>query len=197
MSFTGRTTITSSAPCLFAYFPTGPTPLYKPSLCPFTSYYRITNFGYTYTHVRLPSLSPRHQRIRRFPRFPLSPTIPVPHPLTSWTSPHSSPPRLRSFTHLRSVSFPESLHHTPTKLIPERARSLSFTSSGRRGGPPCGRTTNISHGSAPGALASESPGLASGDRDPFDLPPADSALDTARSPLRLRGVNGDARIAVE
>ena len=59
------------------------------------------------------------------------------------------------------------------------------------------RTTNTSHGS--GVLSARSVGikvpsrlgLASGDRDPPDLPPAFSALDMARTPLQLPWVNRD------
>ncbi len=40
-------------------------------------------------------------------------------------------------------------------------------------------------------------GLGSGDGDPFDLPPAYTAIDTESSPLRLRGVNGDPGISGE
>ena len=57
------------------------------------------------------------------------------------------------------------------------------------------RTTNISHRlsarSAGISVTSSRSGLGSGDGDPFDLPPAYSAIDMGRSPLQLRGVNGD------
>ena len=64
------------------------------------------------------------------------------------------------------------------------------------------RTTNISAHESAAVLSTRSAGTTvtpsrSGDGDPFDLPPTYSALDVARSPLRLRGVNGDASIGGE
>ncbi|KAI9429999.1 hypothetical protein H4582DRAFT_2087819 [Lactarius indigo] len=143
-----------------------------------------------------------------------SPASPDPGPGSS-TPYHPLPPRSRSYTHLRSVSsFPESQHNynSPIKLppnysanthdpfpIPASARDLAERAGVGRS--LSIRTTNISHGS--GVLSARSagirvaqsrPGLTSADGDPFDLPPAYTAIDMTRSPLR---VNGDPVIGGE
>ena len=146
-----------------------------------------------------------------------SPASPDPGPASS-TSLHRPPPRSRSYTHLRSVSsFAESQrdYNSPVKLPPNYSASthdpFPLPAPARAPAERAGvgrslsiRTTNISHGS--GVLSTRSAsirvapsrsGLASGDGDPFDLPPAYTAIDMESSPLRLRGVNGDPDISGE
>ncbi|KAI9448939.1 hypothetical protein BJY52DRAFT_294379 [Lactarius psammicola] len=150
------------------------------------------------------------------PPFPImpsysSPASPDPGPASSTPS-HPLPPRSRSYTHLRSVSsFTESQrdYNSPIKLPPNYSASTQAPARGavERGGVGRSlsiRTTNISYGS--GALSTRSAsirvaplrsGLASGDGDPFDLPPAYTAIDITLSPLRLGAVNGDLGIEEE
>ena len=148
------------------------------------------------------------------PPLPIMPSLsrpPSPElgPASS-TSPDPPLPRSRSFTHLRSISsFPESQHNydSPVKLPPNYSAGAHdpfplpapASTTGHRAGVGRSlsiRTTNISHGlsarSASIRVTSSRSGLGSGDGDPFDLPPAYSAVDMARSPLQLRGVSGDA-----
>ncbi|KAH8995227.1 hypothetical protein EDB86DRAFT_1182533 [Lactarius hatsudake] len=139
-----------------------------------------------------------------------SPASPDPGPGSS-TPPHPPPPRSRSYTHLRSVSsFPEAQngYDSPIKLPPNYSASTHElfpspapvrdpTEHGGVGRSLSIRTTNISHGSgvvrarsASIRVTSSRSGLASGDGDPFDLPPAYTAIDMSRSPLRVNGDPG-------
>ncbi|KAI9448941.1 hypothetical protein BJY52DRAFT_1228066 [Lactarius psammicola] len=124
-----------------------------------------------------------------------SPASPDPGPASSTPS-HPLPPRSQFYTHLRSVSFfteSQSDYNSSIKLPPNYSASTQAPARGpaERGGVGRSlsiRTTNISYGS--GALSARSasishavevgPGLASGDGDPFDLPPAYTAIDTLR-----------------
>jgi len=118
----------------------------------------------------------------------------------SLTPPHRLPTQSRSFTHLRSISsFPEPQQHdynTPIKLPPNYFMSARdpFPFFPPAGGPPPGRSLHPHHEHLARVWRQTRPfrsAFASGDGDTFDLPPAYSALDMARSSLRLRGVNGD------
>ncbi|KAI0249610.1 hypothetical protein BJV78DRAFT_655071 [Lactifluus subvellereus] len=149
--------------------------------------------------VRLPSLPAPRSAVALIPPSRLPEPIPsVPqHPLLS---------RSRSYTHLQNASAYSELPHdyvSPTKAPPnydasahdrpplptsahvatQRAvasRSLSI------------RTANVAPApsAASASTSSTVTSLASEEGDPYDMPPAYSALDMARSPLRLRVVNG-------
>ncbi|KAI9437518.1 hypothetical protein H4582DRAFT_279408 [Lactarius indigo] len=136
-----------------------------------------------------------------------SPASPDPGPGSS-TPYHPPPPRSRSYTHLRSVSsFPESQYNynSPVKFPPNYSPSthdpFPIPASARIPTERAGvgrslsiRTTNISHGSSVLSARSASirvsqsrPGLTSADGNPFDLPPAYTAIDKTWSQLRLNG----------
>ncbi|KAI9455273.1 hypothetical protein BJY52DRAFT_1281121 [Lactarius psammicola] len=148
-----------------------------------------------------------HSRSLPVPPTPLSTKPPMPPFLImpSYSSPASPDlgPAASSFTESQRD------YNSPIKLPPNYSASTQAPARGavERGGVGRSlsiRTTNISHGS--GALSARSAsirvapsrsGLASGDGDPFDLPPAYTAIDITPSPLLLGGVNGDSGIDEE
>ncbi|KAI9429996.1 hypothetical protein H4582DRAFT_1592485 [Lactarius indigo] len=169
-----------------------------------------------YTHVRFPFLRPHYQQNRRFPRYLLCRAIPVLHPRTPGRAPRHHITHLRHDhdpTLISEVS-PHSLSRNTTTIHPLNCHPITPRVLGiyslyrlRPGTRPDAqvlvqvsvrflsiRTTNISHES--GVLSARSasirvsqsrPGLTSADGDPFDWPPAYTAIDMARSPLRVNG----------
>jgi hypothetical protein len=134
------------------------------------------------------------------------PSTPLPRPIPS-VSQHRFLSRSRSYPHLQNASiYPDSPHEyeSPVKAPPNYDASahdpppLSIRTHVSTQRATVGRslsicTTNVvpAASAASASTSSTATSLASEEGDPFDMPPAYSALDMARSPLRLRAVNGE------
>ncbi|KAH9969285.1 hypothetical protein BGW80DRAFT_638302 [Lactifluus volemus] len=145
-------------------------------------------------------LIPSRSAVASVPSTPLpTPIPPVPH--------HRLLSRSRSYSHLQNASvYPDSPHEYefPVKAPPNYDASapdpppLSLCAHVSTQRVAVGRslsicTTNVAPApsAASASTSSTATSLASEEGDPFDMPPAYSALDMARSPLRLHAVNGD------
>ena len=146
----------------------------------------------------LPLISP-HSAVAATTVSPISePAPPLPH--------HPTLPRAHSHAHLRdSAPYPSSPHdHKPLVKAPPHYASNAHIS------PPLPivahtsvlsdvispslniRTTNVPTDLSARIATSPSADTSLTSSDPYDMPPAYSSLDIARSSLRLRMVNGDA-----